>query len=133
MNGLGNHADGSPVCRDTQSDQNNLKTAESVSQNVRTTQARPKRQNSLVGLETKLAKRPEGRKHISIDENDIYAPQNMPVEGLGMQNQKVRASCVVAVVDAGDRGGLSAMAVIVDAVEDSAEWRCWAGCHRRLC
>ena len=64
-------------------------TAEIASQNVRTSQVRSKRQNSLVGLETKLADHPEGWKHISINGNNIYALQNTPVEGIGAQSQKI--------------------------------------------
>ena len=45
-----------------------------------------------------MAKRPKGWKHVSIDRNNIYAPQNMPVEGFGTQNQKIASGQGVEVL-----------------------------------
>ena len=70
------------MCRDTQSSGNGPETAEVASQNVRTSRVRPKRQSSLVGFETEMTKRPEGRKRVSIDGNNVYAPQNTAIKTL---------------------------------------------------
>ena len=88
-NGLGNHADGSDVCRDTQRTETDLKTAENANRKVKMYQVRPRRPNSPCRVEIETVKLPERRKHVSNNGNDAYAPQNAPIEGLDTRNGKI--------------------------------------------
>ena len=84
--GLGNHADGSNVCWDTQRTGTDVKTAENTSKKVKTCQVRPRRPNSPCRVEIQTPKRPKWWKHISSHGNDGYAPQITPIEDLGTRN-----------------------------------------------
>ena len=87
--GLGNHADGSNVCWDTQRAGTDVKTAENMSKKVKTCQVRPRRPNSPCRVEIQTPKRPERWKHISNHGNDGYAPQIMLIKDLGTRNRKI--------------------------------------------
>ena len=62
-----------------------------------------------------MAKHPEGWQHISIEGNNIYAPQNTPVEGLDTQNQKIASGRGVEVLG-GDKK------VVVSHVKVKGNW-----------
>ena len=81
--GLGNHVDGSKVCRDTQGTGTDPKMAENASKNVKTRQVRSRRPNSPCRVEIETVKLPEQQKHVSNNGNNAYAPQNAPIESLG--------------------------------------------------
>ena len=84
-NGLGNHADGSNVCRDTQRIEMDTKMAENVSKNVKMCQVRPRRPNSPCRIKIETAKRPERWKHVSNNGDDGYTPQIALIKDLGTQ------------------------------------------------
>ena len=83
VDGSGNHADGSNVCRDMQCTKTDSKMAENANRKVKTCQVRPRRPNSPCRVEIETDKCPEGCKHVSNNGNDEYTPQNVPIEGLG--------------------------------------------------
>ena len=86
---MGNHADGSTVCRDTRRIERDVETAENASKNVKTCQVRPRRPNSPCRVEIETLKLPKRRKHVSNNGNNAYAPQNAPIESLDTRNGKI--------------------------------------------
>ena len=85
----GNHTDGSTVLADMQSVETDPKRAKIATRNVRKCQVGPRRQNSPYRLKIKTPKRPRQQNHVSIDGNNIHALHNMPIEALGMRNQRI--------------------------------------------
>ena len=78
--GLRNHVDGSTAQMDVQKDDNDWKTTKNVGRKVKTIQLRPRTQNSPLELEIEMAKCTKGRKHVSIDGNNMHAPRYTPIK-----------------------------------------------------
>ena len=62
--GLGNHTDESTARMDIQRDDNDPKTTKYMGRKVRTSQLRPRTQNSPLELEIEMVKHPKGWKHV---------------------------------------------------------------------
>ena len=86
--GLRNHTDWSTARMDVQKNNNNSKTTKNVGRKVRT-QLRPRTQNSPLELEIEMDKRTKGRKHVSIDGNDMHTPRYTPIKAQDTRNRKI--------------------------------------------